>query len=489
MLSQGKTMEIAELYDLTHSYATTAQLAGVDPKTVKRALARRAAGYPPETRERGSKAGPYVDKIDEWIERSSGLVRADVVHEKLTAMGYAGSERTTRRVVAELKHRFHKMTHRIYKPWITEPGLWLQYDFANGPAVAAERTTLFVAWLAWCRFRVVFPIQDRSLPEVIGALDATFRLIGGVPTYVLTDNEKTVTTEHIANVAVRNQTMAAAALYYGFTLATCVPYDPESKGGAERAVGVAKADLVPTQANLAEEYRSHEELRAACVEFCAKVNGRVHSVTRAVPAERLETERASLHQVPTEPYREAFGLIRGVSWSATVSWHGARYSVPQRLAGEKVWVRESAGEIIITHREGSACLEVARHQALPAGGASIKDEHYEARPSSPGSRPPRATSASEAAFLALGTGAAGWLMEAAGAGVTKMRHKMQEAVDLAKVYGADKVDAALGEAAILGRFAAADLLSILQSPPPPHMGSTAPATLQSGTGAWEGFGS
>ena len=79
MLSQGKTMEIAELYDLTHSYSTTAQLAGVDPKTVKRALARRAAGYPPETRERGSVADPYLDKIDEWIERSSGLVRADVV--------------------------------------------------------------------------------------------------------------------------------------------------------------------------------------------------------------------------------------------------------------------------------------------------------------------------------------------------------------------------------------------------------------------------
>ena len=79
MLSQGKTTEMAELYDLTHSNATTAQLAGVDPKTVKRALARRAAGYPPETRERGSAADPYLDKIDEWIERSSGLVRADVV--------------------------------------------------------------------------------------------------------------------------------------------------------------------------------------------------------------------------------------------------------------------------------------------------------------------------------------------------------------------------------------------------------------------------
>ena len=36
MLSQGKTMDIAELHDLTHSYAATSQLAGVDPKTVRR---------------------------------------------------------------------------------------------------------------------------------------------------------------------------------------------------------------------------------------------------------------------------------------------------------------------------------------------------------------------------------------------------------------------------------------------------------------------
>ena len=253
---------------------------------------------------------------------------------------------------------------------------------------------------------------------------------------------------------------------------------------------MAKADLVPTQANLAQVYQSHEELRAACAEFCAKLNGRVHSVTRAVPAEQLATERASLHQVPVEPYREAFGLSRGVSYSATVSWHGARYSVPSHLVKEKVWVRESAGEVIITHREeGSTCREVARHKALGAGGASIKDEHYNPRPSSPSSRPPRATSASEVAFLALGTGAARWLMEAAGAGVPKMRPKMREAVDLAQVYGADKVDAALGEAAILGRFAAADVLSILESPVPTHMAGTAPASLQSGTGAWEGFGS
>ena len=46
---------------------------------------------------------PYLEKLEEWVERSRGKVRADVAHEKLIALGYTGSERTTRRAVAEAK--------------------------------------------------------------------------------------------------------------------------------------------------------------------------------------------------------------------------------------------------------------------------------------------------------------------------------------------------------------------------------------------------
>lgn len=42
----------------------------------------------------------YLPKVEEWVERSTGKVRADRAHEKLLAMGYTGSERTTRRAVA-----------------------------------------------------------------------------------------------------------------------------------------------------------------------------------------------------------------------------------------------------------------------------------------------------------------------------------------------------------------------------------------------------
>ena len=83
---------------------------------------------------------------------------------------------------------------------------------------------------------------DNALPTVIACIDATLRRFGGCPTYALTDNEKTVTTTHVARIAFRNPDMVAASRHYGLTIATCVVADPESKGGSEATVRVAKAD-------------------------------------------------------------------------------------------------------------------------------------------------------------------------------------------------------------------------------------------------------
>ena len=210
------------------------------------------------------------------------------------------------------------------------------------PARGGLATVLFVAWLAWSRFRVVIPLKDKTLASVIGALDATFRLIGGVSTYALTKNEKTVTDRHIAGIAVRNRTMVDVSGWYGVTIATCVPYDPESKGGSESSVRVAKADLVPTGHNLLGAYTSFVELAQACTAFMAVVNTRVHRETNARPVDRLETERPLLHAVRAEAFTAAFGVSRAVSWSCMLSWRNARYAVPHAYADTRVWVREHA---------------------------------------------------------------------------------------------------------------------------------------------------
>ena len=141
-----------------------------------------------------------MPKIEEWVEASKGKIRADRAHEKLLALGYQGSDRSTRRAVAQVRAAYRLGHVRVHRPWITEPGMWLQYDFGDGPVIEDRKTVLFVAWLAWCRYRIVIALRDRTAPTVFAALDRTFRIIGGAPTYVLTDNEKTVTVSHIAGV-------------------------------------------------------------------------------------------------------------------------------------------------------------------------------------------------------------------------------------------------------------------------------------------------
>ena len=126
--------------------------------------------------------------------------------------------------------------------------MWAQYDFGDGPLVGGTATVLFCLWLAWCRFRVVLPLLDKSAPSVWAAVDVALRRAGGVPTYLLTDNEKTVTAEHIAGIPVRNRAAVEFGRHYGLTVATCVPHDPASRGGSESTVKIAKVDVVPTAA-------------------------------------------------------------------------------------------------------------------------------------------------------------------------------------------------------------------------------------------------
>jgi transposase len=490
-------MEILEAYDLVGTFRGAAELAGCDHHTVKHYVQRRdAAADPTAAAPRPSVIDDYRAKVEELVDRSNGKIRGDVVHQRLVAMGFDGSYRTTRRTVADAKAAYAAGRRRVYRPWIAEPGAWLQFDWGWGPQIAGRTTLLFCAWLAWSRFRVVIPVWDRTLPTTLSCLDETLRRIGGVPTYVLTDNEKTVTVEHVAGIPVRHPTMVAAGRHYGTQITTCVPADPESKGGSEATVRIAKADLVPTTTNLHAGYHSFAELRAEAAVWCDAVNARAHRDTRRPPADMLAVEQARLHPVPAGPYVAALGERRVVNRSSVISLGGTRYSVPHTLIGQQVFVRVDGDEVVIAHQGRDGVAEVARHRVSTPGEPRLELSHYPPRSASkilehtPAPRTP-----GEAAFLALGPGAAGWLTAAAAAGTARVRMKMASAVEFAAVYGDDEVDTALAAAAEAGRFAEGDLASILRH----HRRTTSSGdgvviplveghSLQHGTGRWNEVG-
>ena len=126
MKHAGDVVEILEAFDLTGSLREAARLTGCSPNTVARYVRLRERGQvAPDPVRRDQILDPYLAKLEEWVERSHGRVRADIAHEKLCALGFDGSERTTRRAVADIKRAYAAGHRRVFRPWIPEPGMWL----------------------------------------------------------------------------------------------------------------------------------------------------------------------------------------------------------------------------------------------------------------------------------------------------------------------------------------------------------------------------
>ncbi len=491
--SSREIMEIFEAYDATGCAWSAARLAGCDAKTVARYVQVRDAGGDPYASVRRPRLiDAHLANVEQQVELSEGAVRADVVHERLVAMGFAGDERSTRRAVAEIKAAWRDGHRRRYRPWVPEIGLWLQFDWGEGPRIGGRRTNLFCAWLAWSRFRVILATWDRTMGTLVSCLDSTLRILGGAPTYLLTDNEKTVTIEHVAGVAVRHPEMVAVGRHYGCVLHTCRPYDPESKGGAESTVKVAKRDLVPTSANLLADYRSFTDLVHACEEVGLGLNARVHRETGRAPVDMLGEERARLHVLPAQAHTAALGETRAVGDDQTIRWGSVRYSTPDGHQGKPVWCRVVGEELVVVARTPAGLAEIARHELSTPGRPQIADAHYPHHPGGNTPRPPRpkARTAEENLFLALGPGAERWLVEAAAVGAQRIRTKMAAAVALAAVVGVAQIDAALMLAAGAGRFDDGALVAItdhLAAAGRPQQTASADEThsAQPGTSAWE----
>jgi len=123
--SAEEIMNMLEAFDLTGSLRGASELSGVSHHTVARYVAVRDSGLAAGGVTRPMLIDEFLPKVEKWVERSNGKVRADVAYDKLLALGFTGSERTTRRAVAAVKRNYRLGRVRVHRPWVTEPGMWL----------------------------------------------------------------------------------------------------------------------------------------------------------------------------------------------------------------------------------------------------------------------------------------------------------------------------------------------------------------------------
>jgi len=341
-------MNIVDAYRRTGSYRAAAAICGVNHKTVRRVVDRARRGrFERQTAPRRPRNTDVVlSLVEERVRQTDGRISAKRLLPEARAGGYEGSARNLRRAVASAKASWRRR-RRVFRPWVPKAGEHLVIDWGT-----EDGLQVFCAVLAWSRFRFVRFGADQRRATTLRLLAECFEALGGVPAVVLSDRMGCLKATTVAGLVVPHPDYVRFAAHYGFRPDFCEPDDPESKGMVESLVGYAKRDLVVGLGPFGDIGEANE----AAPGWCEEVNGRLHSETQAVPADRLEQERELLRPLPGLRPAITAGVERKVDRLSTVRFGSARYSVPARLVGSRVRVLVEVREVVIF----AAGREVAR---------------------------------------------------------------------------------------------------------------------------------
>jgi transposase len=445
-------MDIIAAYREVGSYRGAAEMCATTPKTVRRVVERHeAGGQRPERKPRERNYDRVVELVGSRVQATKGRISAKRLLPAARTAGYAGSARNFRRLVAAEKRAWRADHHRGRRPAVWTPGEMLVIDWGS-----EDGLHLFCAVLAWSRYRFLRFAADERAQTTFALLAECFEELGGVPKVVLADRMACLKGGVVANVVVPTPDYVRLATHYGFRPDFCQGADPESKGIVEHLVGYAKRDLLVPQAPFTGLAAANDAARA----WCAEVNSQRHSEIAAVPAERLAAEQELLGALPSLRLRLGTVTTRKVDRLSCVRFGSARYSVPTRLIGHTVELRNSGGRLLVV--EAPTGEIVADHTLVAPGEASVADAHYGGPRPAP-RRAVRPKTVAEKAFCALGPVAEAFITGAAAAGHTRLGPELEQLAELEAAHGREVLLAALERAVAFGRWRATDVRSILDA--------------------------
>jgi transposase len=319
------------------SVSEIARRMGVDRKTVRKAL--HCQSWPEDDARvrvgRSSKLDPYKPYIRARLE---GVPLSAVrLLEEIRAQGYGGRMTILKDFVHCVKEQERL---RAVVRFETVPGEQSQVDWANAGSILADgkrrSVYAFVMVLGCSRMRFVTFTHSMDIHTLMRCHMEAFDYFGGHTRKILYDNMKTVIDRPRGadSPAVVNRSFADFAGYYGFGVDSCWPYRAQTKGKSERLVSYVKDNFLTGR-----EFESLEQMRRDGLAWCDQVNSRVHGTTGKIPFEELARE--GLIPVVGRHYDAARTSVRIVARDCLVSYEANRYSVPWRLAGKSVVVKDA----------------------------------------------------------------------------------------------------------------------------------------------------
>jgi len=188
-----------------------------------------------------------------------------------------------------------------------------------------------------------------------------FEYYGGVPKVVLTNRMKTVINGSEAEKPLWNSRFEDFAADMGFVTKVCRVGRPQTKGKVERLVNYVKDNFL-----LGRQFKDLHDLNTQALEWCKKVDSKIHGTTREIPLEALSRE--SLLPLPDKAIRDKYRWERRkVTRDGFVNYDGAKYGIPWQYSGREVRVRIYDEFFEAYYGE----VRVARHKIEYASGKII----------------------------------------------------------------------------------------------------------------------
>ena len=364
MLRGGDVKELQELKRQGLSISQISSLTGFDRKTVRKYLADATAATPryrPRHLNKGSKLEPFVPYIEQRL--AAGVWNAVVLLSEIKGRGYTGEYTVLKDYLRPLRKQARVVAVRRFE---TPPGHQAQLDWGElGHIQTSEgKRTLygFVFTLGHSRALFADVATDTRIATLLRLHETAFAELGGVPREILYDRMKTV----VLGTDERGETkwnplFMDFARYWGFTPRACRAYRPQTKGKVESGIGYVRKNFL-----CGREASSLADLRGQLRTWVWQVaNQRTHGTTHQGIFLAWQKEKPYLLPLSGRaafPYAAA-EETRKVSRDAFVCFRGNRYSVPWRVAGQEVLLREADGQLLV-HRGGE---RLAVHLLCPLG--------------------------------------------------------------------------------------------------------------------------
>lgn len=333
--------------------------------------ALKAILYPQHFQPTGRRVAPDWPTVQQEMQRK-GVTLLLLWHEYkeshpedgMSYQAFTRAYRRYRQMLGLVMRQEHKAGDKAF---VDYSGQRLNIHDASTGAV--RPVEIFIGVLGASNFTYLEATATQSLPDWICSHVRMFDYFGAVPRLLVPDNLRSAVSRVCEFDPVINPTYQEMARHYNIAVVPARKYRPKDKAKAENGVQLVQRWVLARLRH--RTFHSLAELNVALRGLLDELNNKPFKRLEGCRRSRFEDlDKPAMRPLPPAPFELAewrTGLRVGLDYHVLIDQHA--YSVPYRLAREKVDARLTPTVVELLHNNRRVATHERQHQ--PGGHSTV----------------------------------------------------------------------------------------------------------------------